>query len=129
MGLRLCRTPLCGTAKLLRQNQNANAIRWGTLYNFRFDSTAAPAASTANIGFFKTGSPVSCSDSGSFHVRRDADANSDGNTYSNSNGNRNTDRHTETNPVTTSHSFPKASSNSAAASLVSFSIAASGKLC
>ena len=25
------------------QNQNANAIRWGTLYNFRFDSTAAPA--------------------------------------------------------------------------------------
>lgn len=40
-------------------NPNANAIRWGTLYNFRFDSTAPPAASTANIGFFKTGSPVS----------------------------------------------------------------------
>ena len=40
------------------QNQNANAIRWGTLYNFRFDSTAPPADSTANIGFFKTGSPV-----------------------------------------------------------------------
>ncbi len=43
----------------LAQNPNANAIRWGTLYNFRFDSSAAPAASTANIGFFKTGSPVS----------------------------------------------------------------------
>jgi len=42
----------------IAQNPNANAIRWGTLYNFRFDSTAAPAASTANIGFFKTGSPV-----------------------------------------------------------------------
>jgi hypothetical protein len=41
------------------QNPNANAIRWGTLYNFRFDSTAAPAASTANIGFFKTGAPIS----------------------------------------------------------------------
>jgi hypothetical protein len=41
------------------QNQNANAVRWGTLYNFRFDSTAPPADSTANIGFFKTGSPVS----------------------------------------------------------------------
>jgi hypothetical protein len=40
------------------QNQNANAIRWGTLYNFRFDSTAPPADSTANVGFFKTGSPV-----------------------------------------------------------------------
>src|SRR5438270_1182070 len=41
------------------QNQNANAIRFATLYNFRFDSTAPPADSTANIGFFKTGSPIS----------------------------------------------------------------------
>jgi len=41
------------------QNQNANAIRFGTLYNFRFDSNAPPAASTANISFFKTGAPVS----------------------------------------------------------------------
>jgi hypothetical protein len=41
------------------QNQNANAIRFGTLYNFRFDSTDGPASATANIGFFKTGSPVS----------------------------------------------------------------------
>lgn len=40
------------------QNPNANAIRWGTLYNFRFDSSAPPAATTANIGFFKTGSPA-----------------------------------------------------------------------
>jgi len=40
------------------QNQNANAVRWGTLYNFRFDSPAAPATSTANIAFFKTGAPV-----------------------------------------------------------------------
>jgi hypothetical protein len=40
------------------QNQNANAVRWGTLYNFRFDSNAAPDIATANIGFFKTGSPV-----------------------------------------------------------------------
>jgi len=41
------------------QNQNANAIRWGTLYNFRFDSSAPPATSSATIGFFKTGSPIS----------------------------------------------------------------------
>jgi hypothetical protein len=40
------------------QNPNANAIRWGTLYNFRFDSSAAPVPSTATIGFFKTGSPI-----------------------------------------------------------------------
>jgi hypothetical protein len=41
------------------ENENANAIRFGTLYNFRFDSNAPPAQSTANIGFFKTGSPIS----------------------------------------------------------------------
>jgi len=41
------------------ENQNANAIRFATLYNFRFDSIAPPSTSTANIGFFKTGSPVS----------------------------------------------------------------------
>lgn len=37
------------------QNQNANAIRWGTLYNFRFSSTRPPQAANATIGFFKTG--------------------------------------------------------------------------
>jgi hypothetical protein len=40
------------------QNPNANAIRWGTLYNFRFDSTSSPVTKNALIGFFKTGSPV-----------------------------------------------------------------------
>ena len=40
------------------QNQNANAIRWGTLYNFRFDSTQAPHMTSATVGFFKTGSPI-----------------------------------------------------------------------
>lgn len=37
------------------QNQNANAIRWGTLYNFRFISNRPPQAANATIGFFKTG--------------------------------------------------------------------------
>jgi hypothetical protein len=40
------------------QNQNANAIRYGTLYNFRFDSNKPPQAAQATIGFFKTGSPI-----------------------------------------------------------------------
>jgi len=40
------------------ENQNANAIRWGTLYSFRFDSNQPPQATNATIGFFKTGSPV-----------------------------------------------------------------------
>ena len=39
-------------------NENANAIRWGTLYNFRFDSDRPPQSTTATIGFFKTGSPI-----------------------------------------------------------------------
>jgi hypothetical protein len=40
------------------QNQNANGIRWGTMYNFRFDSNKAPAVANAAVGFFKTGSPL-----------------------------------------------------------------------
>jgi hypothetical protein len=40
------------------QNQNANAIRWGTLYNFRFDADQPPQNALAAIGFFKTGSPM-----------------------------------------------------------------------
>ncbi|HEX2640670.1 MAG TPA: carboxypeptidase-like regulatory domain-containing protein, partial [Pyrinomonadaceae bacterium] len=40
------------------QNQNANAIRWGTMYNFRFDSNRPPQAVNATIGFFKTGEPI-----------------------------------------------------------------------
>jgi hypothetical protein len=40
------------------QNPNANAIRWGTLYNFRFDSNRPPQTLTATIGFLKTGAPI-----------------------------------------------------------------------
>ena len=40
------------------QNQNANAIRYGTLYNFRFDADQPPNPTNATVGFFKTGSPM-----------------------------------------------------------------------
>ena len=40
------------------QNQNANAIRWGALYNFRFDADQPPQNALATVGFFKTGSPM-----------------------------------------------------------------------
>src|SRR5215510_8985494 len=40
------------------QNQNANAIRWGTLYNFRFDADQPPQATNATVEFFKTGSSM-----------------------------------------------------------------------
>jgi hypothetical protein len=49
---------LSWNSQTFAQNQNANAIRWGTLYNFRFDSNQPPRATTATVGFFKTGSPV-----------------------------------------------------------------------
>jgi hypothetical protein len=37
---------------------NANAIRWGTLYNFRFDSNRPPQTVNATVGFYKTGNPI-----------------------------------------------------------------------
>jgi hypothetical protein len=39
------------------QNPNANAIRYGTLYNFRFDADQPPQNANATVGYFKTGSP------------------------------------------------------------------------
>ena len=40
------------------QNPNANAIRFGTLYNFRFEAFQPPQTANATVGFFKTGSPM-----------------------------------------------------------------------
>jgi hypothetical protein len=40
-------------------NPSANAVRWGTTYNFRFDANAAPAAGLATLGLWKAGSPGS----------------------------------------------------------------------
>ncbi len=51
-------TALSWNSETLAQNPNANAIRWGTLYNFRFDSNKPPQAANATLGFFKTGSPI-----------------------------------------------------------------------
>ena len=49
---------LTWNTQTLAQNPNANAIRFGTLYNFRFDSNRPPQAVNATVGFFKTGSPM-----------------------------------------------------------------------
>jgi hypothetical protein len=40
------------------QNPNANAVRFGTLYNFRFDANRPPQAAMATVGFLKTGAPI-----------------------------------------------------------------------
>ncbi len=45
-------------------NPNANAIRWGTMYNFRFDATASPSTGTLTLGLFAPGSPTSLSIAG-----------------------------------------------------------------
>ena len=41
------------------QNVNANALRWGTLYNFRFDANSGPATADLGLDLFKAGSPSS----------------------------------------------------------------------
>jgi hypothetical protein len=37
----------------------SNPLRWGTLYNFRFDADAPPASATVTLGLYKPGSPDS----------------------------------------------------------------------
>jgi hypothetical protein len=49
---------LMWTCETFAQNPNANAIRFGTLYNFRFDADQPPQSANATVGFFKTGSPT-----------------------------------------------------------------------
>ena len=46
------------SSETFAQNPNANAIRWGTMYNFRFDSTSPPQTVQATIGFYKSGAPI-----------------------------------------------------------------------
>ena len=43
------------------QNQNANAIRWGTMYNFRFTATTEPEIGSIELGIFKPGGVASYS--------------------------------------------------------------------
>ncbi|HRX86330.1 MAG TPA: PQQ-dependent sugar dehydrogenase [Phycisphaerae bacterium] len=40
-------------------NPDANALRWGTLYNFRFDCDRPPTDTTVTVGLFKPGTPDS----------------------------------------------------------------------
>ncbi len=49
---------LTWSTETIAQNPNANAIRFGTMYNFRFDCNKPPTSANATIGFFKTGSHI-----------------------------------------------------------------------
>jgi hypothetical protein len=42
-------------------NTNANALRWGTTYNFRFDADVAPGTGSISFAPWKAGSPASLS--------------------------------------------------------------------
>jgi len=54
-------TGLSWATQSVTDSNNANAVRWGTTYNFRFDSNTPPAAAggVATIGLWKTGTPAS----------------------------------------------------------------------
>lgn len=41
------------SSQTFQQNPNANAIRWGSMYNIRFDSNRPPTAVTAALSLFK----------------------------------------------------------------------------
>ncbi len=43
------------------KNDVANALRWGTLYNFRFDADMPPMSATATIGLYRPGTPTDLS--------------------------------------------------------------------
>ena len=58
-------------------NPNANALRWATLYNFRFDADAPPRTGAATVGLFKPGSPGSASIATCI-PRKPGDVNNDG---------------------------------------------------
>jgi hypothetical protein len=45
-------------------NPSANALRWGTVYSFRFDANAAPVNGTITLGLWKAGSPPSIAGTG-----------------------------------------------------------------
>ncbi|MCY2960179.1 MAG: hypothetical protein NTY35_08435 [Planctomycetota bacterium] len=52
---------LTWSTQTFAQNANANAVRWGTLYNFRFDANVGPQNGNATLTYFKPGSPTAAS--------------------------------------------------------------------
>jgi hypothetical protein len=45
------------TTESFDSTPNANALRWGTLYNFRFDTDAPPTEGALTVGLFRPGTP------------------------------------------------------------------------
>ncbi len=85
------------------QNQNANAVRYGTLYNFRFDSSAPPANCNCNRNF-NSNTDVN----GHSHSHCDFYSYS----YSHNNGNCNCDLYADSYIHPNTDAYSKAYSNS-----------------
>jgi hypothetical protein len=56
----------------------ANALRWGTLYNCRFDADRPPSATTATVGLFLPGTPKDVAVAVGAPILPRADVNGDG---------------------------------------------------
>ena len=112
-------TSITWNTETFGQNQNANAIRFGTLYNFRFDADQPPQTTNATVGFFKTGSPMMVAiqaPAGGEHLRRRLRRHQPPRPHRLPplrHGNCNTQAHSNTKD----QSFAEASSNSATAPL------------
>ncbi len=50
-------TGVTWTTDTFAQDQNANALRWGTTYSFWFTADAPPISGSATLGLFKPGNP------------------------------------------------------------------------
>ena len=59
-------------------NPNANALRWGTTYNFRFDADAPPSFSQMTVGAFKVANSIGFNVYAPTAPTRPGDLNADG---------------------------------------------------
>ncbi len=69
---------LVWTTESFATNASANAIRWGTLYNFRFDSSRPPMSGQVFLGLFKPGATDGTFAAAMVPSPCDADFNEDG---------------------------------------------------
>ena len=109
------------------QNQNANAIRWGTMYNFRFDADQPPQSCQCDSRVLQDRVANDGRNPGACRRRNAyADTNRHGHCNCHSHADRNRhgyghgDCNPEAHPITKEQSYAQASSNSATASLALF---------
>jgi len=68
---------LTWSTERFEDDPNANALRWGTLYNFRFDADVPPASGPLTVGLFRPGTPGEISATASVPELCDGDGSCD----------------------------------------------------